>query len=60
MVSCLSVLTRLEKLDIGFESPRSCPARKRQRLPPQALMVLTVLTQLWFKGVSEYLEELLA
>ena len=60
MVNCLSVLTRLEKLDIGFESPRSCPARKRQRSPPQALTVLPVLTQLWFKGVSEYLEELLA
>ena len=60
MVTALSALTRLEVLRIGFESPRSHPDRKVRRLPPRTRTVLPVLTQLWFNGASEYLEDLVA
>ena len=60
MVSCLSVLTKLEKLTIGFASPRSRPDRKSQRPPPQTRALLPVLTDLHFRGICEYLEDLVA
>ena len=60
MVTALSVLTRLEKLEIGFESPRSRPDRKVRRLPPPTRTLLPVLTMLQFNGVSEYLEDVVA
>ena len=60
MVTALSALTRLEKLEIGFESPRSRPDQKVRRLPPRTRTLLPVLTMLRFIGVSEYLEHLLA
>ena len=56
IVSCLSVLTRLERLDIKFKSPQSRPDRRLLRLPTR--IVLPALTELWFNGVSEYLEDL--
>ena len=56
MVSCLSVLTRLKRLDIRFKSPQSRPDRRLLRLPTR--IVLPALTELWFNGVSEYLEDL--
>jgi hypothetical protein len=57
MVACLSVLTRLEYLHIGFESP---PNRPTRRPPPQTRVHLPVLTRLYFEGVAEYLEDLVA
>ena len=60
MVTALSVLTSLECLHIGFESPRSRPDRRIQRLPPRTRTVLPVLTLLQFKGISDYLEDLVA
>jgi hypothetical protein len=57
MATCLSVLIRLKKLDIEFESPRSRPDG-RSRRPPPTRALLPVLTELRFKGVSEYLEDL--
>ena len=60
MVTALSVLTRLEELWIGFESPRSHPDGKVRRPPPRTRTVLPVLTALYFKGASEYLEDLVA
>ena len=60
MVTCLSVLTSLKILYISFESPRSRPDRKSRRPPPPTRTLLPVLTELIFKGVSEYLEDLLA
>jgi hypothetical protein len=60
MVTCLSMLTRLENLGIGFESPRSRPDRKGRCLPPQTRALLPVLTELEFKGVGKYLEDLVA
>ena len=59
MVTCLSVLTRLEKLEIGFKFYQSHPDR-RSRRPPLTRTLLPVLTKLWFEGVDEYLEELVA
>ena len=60
MVTCLSSLTSLESLLIGFESPRSCPDRKGRRPPPLTRTLLPALNKLRFTGVSEYLEHLVA
>jgi hypothetical protein len=62
MVTGLSVLTRLEKLVIGFDSPQCRPDRKSRRPPPPppTRTLLPVLTTFQFKGVGEYLEELVA
>jgi hypothetical protein len=57
MVTCLSALTRLKYLSIGFESPRSRPPREG-RHPPPTRFVLPALTEFTFFGVSEYLENL--
>ena len=57
MVSCLSVLTRLKKLFIGFESR---PEQKSRRPPPQTRTLLPILTEMQFVGVGEYLEDLVA
>ena len=59
MVTCLSVLTRLEWLCIGFNSPRSRPPQEG-RHPPPTRSILPALTELTFIGVSEYLEDLVA
>jgi hypothetical protein len=56
MVSGLSALTRLKHLSITFQSPRSHPDRPS---PPRSIRtVLPALTYFWFRGVSEYLEDL--
>ena len=58
MATCLATLPSLERLDIGFESPRSRP--DRIGLPPPTRAVLPTLGHFEFKGVSEYLEDLVA
>ena len=60
MVACLSLLTKLEDLSIGFESPQSRPDRRSRHPLPLTRTVLPVLTWLSFHGVSEYLEDLVA
>ena len=60
LVTGLSRLTCLEILDITFESPLFFPDRNSQSLPPQTRTLLPALTQLWFIGVCEYLEHLVA
>jgi hypothetical protein len=60
MATCLSVLSLLEYLAIGFKSPRSCPDRKGRRPPPLTRTLLPALNKLRFTGVSEYLEHLVA
>lgn len=60
MVTCLSMLTRLKSLFIGFESPRYPPHLNSRCPPPPTRTVLPVLTKLWFKGVGDYLEDLVA
>ena len=59
MATCLSVLTNLESLAIGFESPRS-PSRPNQHPPPQARILLPIFITLTFDGDNEYLEDLVA
>jgi hypothetical protein len=57
MVTCLSALTRLEELELWFQRR----ARRRSRLlPPSTRCVLPALTSLHFKGVYEYMEDLMA
>ena len=60
MVTALDTLTSLEKLFLQFHSPRSCPDQASRRSPPSTRSVLPVLTYFRFKGVSEYLEDLVA
>jgi hypothetical protein len=60
MVIGLSVLIRLEKLVIGFDSPQCRPDRKSRSPPPPTRTLLPVLTTFQFKGVGEYLEDLVA
>ena len=60
MVAPLSALTSLEYLSLGFNSPRSCPDPASRGPPPKTRSVLPVLKFLSFKGVSEYLDDLVA
>jgi hypothetical protein len=60
MVAGLSALTRLEQLIIRFQSPLSRPAQASRRRPALTRTVLPALTYLEFKGVTEYLEDLVA
>jgi hypothetical protein len=56
MVTGLSALTRLERLSITFRSPRSRPDQPN---PPRSTRtVLPALNDFYFRGVSEYLEDL--
>ena len=60
MVISLSGLPRLKFLYLGFKSPQSRPDQERRRPPPPSLTVLPALTSFLFRGVSEYLEDLLS
>ena len=60
MVAVLSTLTSLEELRLVFKSPRSCPDQASRRPPPSIPSVLPGLTDFEFKGVSEYLDDLVA
>ena len=59
IVTGLSALASLKRLDIGFEPPRSRPDRKRLS-PRLTRTLLPALTYFRFKGVSEYLDDLVA
>ena len=59
MVAVLSTLTSLARLSLEFESPRSRPDWAHRRLPPPTRSVLPVLTDFRFKGVCEYLEDIM-
>ena len=58
IVTCVSTLTRLKQLDIGFESRRPRSPQERRHVPPTR-SVLPALTKLTFIGFREYLEDLL-
>jgi hypothetical protein len=60
MATCVSALTSLTKLSIGFESPASRPDPITRRPPPLTRATLPDLTNFRFHGVSEYLEDLVA
>jgi hypothetical protein len=58
MIGLLSVLSGLRRLDLEFESPQSCPDWQTRRPPPSKRSILPALGEFSFKGVTEYLEEL--
>ena len=60
MVAALSMLTSLDYLSLTFASPESCPDLESRHLPPSTRSVLPVLNIFRFKGVSEYLEDLVS
>ncbi len=58
MVALLSVLSSLRSLSFGFRSSQSLPDWESRSLPPPKRSILPALIYLHFKGVTEYLEEL--
>ena len=58
MVTVLSTLITLNHLILVFKSPLSRPDWANRRLPPTTRSVLSVLQKNLFKGVYEYLEDL--
>jgi hypothetical protein len=58
MATCLAALTRLEILVLGFQSPTRRPSPRNT--PPLTRSVLPTLTDLRFRGVSEYFEDFVA
>ena len=62
MVTCLSALTSLKSLYLHFlyRRPRPVLQSRRPHPPPVTRSILPNLTKFEFKGVSEYLEEILA
>ena len=57
IVALLSVLSSLEWLSLVFQSPQSRPDHETRR-PPSKLSVIPALHYFLFKGVIEYLEDL--
>jgi hypothetical protein len=58
IAALLSALSNLESLTLRFESPQSCPDRETRRPPPSKRSVIPALHYFHFKGVTEYLEDL--
>ncbi len=59
MVALISVLSSLRTLHLEFRSPQSRPDLESRSLPSPKRSVLPALMYLRFKGVTEYLEELI-
>jgi len=60
IVTCLCPMHNLEDLAIGFESPLSRPDRPNQYRHPDTRVVLPALARFHFRGVSEYMEDLVS
>jgi len=60
MATALTAMARLETLHLQFRFPRSLLDPTSRSLPPHTPFLLPALTKLTFKGVYEYLEDLLA
>ena len=58
IVALISTLSSLESLYLEFRSPRSRPDQERPSLPPPKRSILPALTKFYFRGVTEYLEQL--
>ncbi len=58
MGALLSVLSSLESLSLDFQSPQSRPDLESRSLPPPKRTILSALGKFHFKGVTEYLEDL--
>ena len=54
----LAMLVNLESLTIHFQSSVSHPDRERRQPPPEIRTVLSSLTDFEFRGVTDYLEDL--
>jgi hypothetical protein len=57
IVAPLSVLSSLKTLSLEFESPQSRPDWENRSLPPPKRSILPALEFFQFKGVIEYLED---
>ena len=60
MVVGLSTLTRLERLEVGYRSPRSRAVRENRHPSPLTRAVLPALIRLQFKGDGEYVEDIVS
>ncbi|KAI0251490.1 hypothetical protein BJV78DRAFT_1210035, partial [Lactifluus subvellereus] len=60
MITGLAGSTRLQSLVIEFASPSSHPHQRSRRPPPQTRVVLPALTEMEFRGVSKYLDDLVS
>ena len=60
MATLFSVLTSLETLSLRFQSPQSRPDFESRGPPPPKRSIPPALWILYFKGVTKYLEELVA
>jgi hypothetical protein len=60
MVALISVLPSLRSLCLRFRSPQSRPDWERRSLPPSKRSILPALHEFRFKGITEYLEELVS
>ena len=60
IATCLSMLTRLESLHIGFGFPRNTSEQRNIRPHPPTRVILPVLAVLEFKGVVICLEDFVA
>jgi hypothetical protein len=60
MVTCLSTLTKLKQVALGFRSPQSDLHQTSQHTPPLTRTVLPALTSLRFRGDCKYLEALIS
>ncbi|KAN0116297.1 hypothetical protein V8E52_006122 [Russula decolorans] len=58
MVALISALSSLETLELEFRSPQSRPDWESRRRPPSKRSVIPALDYFRFKGVIEYLEDL--
>jgi hypothetical protein len=59
IVALISVLPSLDTLSLEFQSPQSRPDWQSRSLPPLKRSIISTLATLIFRGVTEYLEELL-
>ena len=60
ILNCLAALTALQSFDLEYSLPPSPPYRPSRLPPPLTRVVLPALTSFHFKGVSEYLEDIVA
>jgi len=61
IATCLSAMTKLESIELGFGSSSHPYQASRHALPPPIpRILLPVLTDFWFQGNSGYLEDLMA
>jgi F-box-like len=58
MAALICTLSSLGTLHLGFESPQSRPDSGTRRSPPPKRSILPTLEKFRFKGVTEYLEDL--